>query len=369
MGIRFRKKLRIFPGFSLNFSKSWISTSLWIRWLGITVWKNGTYLNAGLPWTWIYTRFKKDNSWKSSNNHQNDQVLVDEYIPTIQFDEIKSTQVWTMSDEIWLQILQDIKEAHDQNRLVKNEILLWQIKWIWSFILKILSYVFIFWFYYKGLTYLNKDCWGIVWELKDILKNTKVVLDINFDSKWTELYNSFVRAYTELTKISKIWDVTGSAKNDGIRDRSWASNIIDRKLVSFWFKKLEFIECDYLPFHLKNANWSDVFIYPCHIVIWDKKKFDILSLLTPNINFKDSQFIESEWLPKDATVLYKTRKKVNKDGTPDKRFKGNYQIPVAHYTEFSLHSESGLNERYMFSNFEVSLKFANILKEYLQYTQ
>jgi hypothetical protein len=35
----------------------------------------------------------------------------------------------------------------------------------------------------------------------------------------------------------------------------------------------------------------------------------------------------------------------------DKRFKGNYQIPIVKYGSLTFQSENGLEEGYMFSNF------------------
>ena len=55
---------------------------------------------------------------------------------------------------------------------------------------------------------------------------------------------------------------------------------------------------------------------------------------------------------------------MNKNGTPDKRFKDNYQIPVVRYGEISLNSNTGLNEQYEFSNYEHSEEFAKAFHDY-----
>jgi hypothetical protein len=57
-----------------------------------------------------------------------------------------------------------------------------------------------------------------------------------------------------------------------------------------------------------------------------------------------SRFIEEQGVPSDATVVGQTWKYVNKKGGPDKRFKGNRQLPIALYEEIHLTSPTGLNE-------------------------
>ena len=61
MGWKFRKRVTIIPGFTLNLSKSVISTTVGIKGLSINSGKDGTYLNTGIPSTGIYDRIKLDN--------------------------------------------------------------------------------------------------------------------------------------------------------------------------------------------------------------------------------------------------------------------------------------------------------------------
>jgi hypothetical protein len=55
---------------------------------------------------------------------------------------------------------------------------------------------------------------------------------------------------------------------------------------------------------------------------------------------------------------------VNKNGTPDKRFKNNYQIPVVEYGRLNFSSAKGINEEYQISNFEFAKEFAHAFHEY-----
>jgi hypothetical protein len=67
---------------------------------------------------------------------------------------------------------------------------------------------------------------------------------------------------------------------------------------------------------------------------------------------------------KDTKIIDQTWAKVNKNGTPDMRFVGNYQIPVVRYGEYQLSATNGLSEAYNISNYEFAETFAN---EFLNY--
>ena len=59
MGLRYRKRVKVAPGVYLNLSKSGVSTTLKAgKGVSVSMGKNGTYLNTGIPGTGIYSRQK-----------------------------------------------------------------------------------------------------------------------------------------------------------------------------------------------------------------------------------------------------------------------------------------------------------------------
>ena len=66
MAWSYRKKIKIAPGVSLNFSKSGISTSIGPRGAKVTIGPKGTYLHTGIPGTGLYSRQKIGESKNSS---------------------------------------------------------------------------------------------------------------------------------------------------------------------------------------------------------------------------------------------------------------------------------------------------------------
>lgn len=58
MGWRFRKRIKIFPGFHINISKRGISANVGVRGANVTFGPDGTYVNTGFPGTGLYRRDK-----------------------------------------------------------------------------------------------------------------------------------------------------------------------------------------------------------------------------------------------------------------------------------------------------------------------
>lgn len=86
--------------------------------------------------------------------------------------------------------------------------------------------------------------------------------------------------------------------------------------------------------------------------------FALIDTLDVELSFRQLRFIEEEPIPADSAVVGQTWAKVNKDGSPDRRFKGNYQIPIVGYGILAFCSASGLREEYVCSNPALAERFA-----------
>lgn len=69
MAWNYRKRIKIFPGIHLNFSKGGVSTSIGPKGAKVSFGKKGTSLNTSIPGTGLYSRKKISNKKK---NHYDD---------------------------------------------------------------------------------------------------------------------------------------------------------------------------------------------------------------------------------------------------------------------------------------------------------
>jgi S-DNA-T family DNA segregation ATPase FtsK/SpoIIIE len=104
MGWRFRKSIKLFPGFKINFSKSGISATVGTKGASITMGPNGTYVNTGIPGTGLYSRDKVPGSGRSKS--QDIDYSADEGIykkdsqPTKKDSEITPEKIAEIKKEI-----------------------------------------------------------------------------------------------------------------------------------------------------------------------------------------------------------------------------------------------------------------------------
>lgn len=67
MAWRYRKRIKIAPGVSINLSRNGVSTTIGTRGASLSIGKNGTFINTGIPGTGLYNRKKISSGTKSSS--------------------------------------------------------------------------------------------------------------------------------------------------------------------------------------------------------------------------------------------------------------------------------------------------------------
>lgn len=366
MAWRYHKRIQIIPGVRLNLSRSGISTSVGIRGANLTLGKDGVYLNTGLPGTGIYQRQKLSGSFKSGDNPSIP------FIPS-QIEGLDSEIVSNDVQEITSQDMQGIKDsillALEQHKELSNELAKIKTSLASKKTFLILSYIFLYGLLFKEIqknliTEIASRQEAII-QLKEQIGSCHVNLIIDFDEDFLEKYNQLKTSFTNLCSSHKIWDVTSEQFQDRALTRSSAGKLVKKKEVKFKTATLPFINCDFDALFMKNANGADFFIYPTFVVMYSSdQKFAIIGMEELEFHHSSVRFTETGPVPQDSKIIDYTWAKVNKNGSRDKRFKGNYQIPVVKYGEFSLSSSTGVNEEYEISNYESSHAFAVAFKEY-----
>lgn len=354
--MRFRRKTKLFPGVYLNFSKSGISTTIGVPGANINFGKQGVYLNTGIPGTGLYNRQRIDNNPTQVPNgpYLNEEV-----------ETISTYNAETTTTEGLQQLKKTLLDCYEERTDLKKEIVKAKSKLIVTSIIMGVSYILILGFIIKWFKENTKNTRDYLEDLKHQLEKCFINIDIDVEAQIDKKYSDLIETYKTLITCEKVWDITSSIAINQRVMRSAAGAAVTRKIVKIKFGNIDIIKSKYVALHLENANGGDIYIYPAFIIIVDAyKKFGLIDIRELDFNFHGQRFIESERVPKDATVVGNTWAKVNKNGSPDKRFKGNFQIPICQYGDINLTSKSGLNEAYSFSSFEKSEKFANTFIEY-----
>lgn len=204
-------------------------------------------------------------------------------------------------------------------------------------------------------------------DLYNQYEESQANINIQYKKGMQEQYLRARDAFLELSKSSRIWDVV--SERESTETKSAAKTSIDRKEVRFAFDDIDFILSEHSAFHLENADGDNLYIYPAFILQLDQSgAITLIDLHDLRFRFHRQRFLEEKsTTPSDTQVVDYTWAKVNKDGSRDRRFNGNYQIPVVEYGAIEFSTNSGLKEVYYVSNVQLAKKFADEFRKYLSF--
>jgi hypothetical protein len=365
MAWSYRKRIKIIPGIHLNFSKRGISTSIGVKGMSVNLSSSGTRLNTNFSGFSNSYRLSGSSSPRTpSQSYPDPQPFYTELS-----DNIFSSDVHEITSQNMAGIKESILMAQQQKAELKTD--LKKIKKALTFTKtkKVASYIFIYGLVNKNiLQQINEDINAqkeALKETKIVINNSAVNIDIQFDDPSKRKYVQLQHSFKNLTTAHKIWDITGAHFQDRVAARSSASTLVNRKDARIGFKSLPIITSDYEALYFQNVNGADLYFYPTFILMYkNDQNFAIIGFDELNVTFSSVSFTETSIIPRDSKVIRKTWAKVNKNGTPDKRFKSNYQIPVVQYARLKFSSSNGVNEEYQISNFEFAQEFANSFQDY-----
>lgn len=369
MGLKFRRRQKLFPGFYVNFSASGISTTLGIKGFNVNLNKDGAYLNTGIPGTGIYDR-KKISNWESNKStpeksFRESPQTENYFLPENLRGEIKSKNASEVTTQGLLELKETLVAANKEMVAIKKEILQLEKKVKNSNTLRIFSKLFLIGFLIKWFDNDYTEKKEYLLNLKKQVTECHIDIEIDMDRVLDEKYLKLKLAFDNLLKSSIIWDMTSAIPNED--NRSSANRSIERKPTKISYQKIPFLNSVYEAMCFQNQNGSNIYIYPGFAALFDNKEnFGLIEIDELDLTFEPMNFLETEKIPKDSKIVGETWAKVNKDGTPDRRFKDNYKIPIARYGELTFKSNTGVFEVFLFSNKEYSEEFAEKYNEYIE---
>lgn len=281
-----------------------------------------------------------------------------------------SSKALTVTSKNFEELRREITDVYNQRVALLKKLSSAKTKLFFLTILHFGSYLVIVGFFYKRIAESRKLQKVQVAELEKQVSETFVSLTFADGSQLEKSWLNCIDTFNELMKSEKVWDLTYAEGVDKARARTVAETATKRVLLPQTTREIEFIKSDLQDLYLPNANGADLFFFPTFLLLFkDNMEFGIFDLKEVKATLKLSGYIEEEGVPKDTETIQYTWKKANKDGSGDKRFKGNYQIPVVKYGDMLLESEGGLEESYMFSNFDAFTDFTKAYEDHLSLLQ
>ena len=370
MSILFRRRIKIIPGVRLNISKSGLSASVGVRGASVTFGgRGGTYANLGIPGTGIYTRKKIDGGGKPAKVKNIDQEYPQQEIIETPDESFVSAEPFEITSS-GLQALKDaVLEANNQRKLLKEDLKKIKFKVFITKFLKILSQISLLYFLKPIKKRIKENLYQldeVIRQIKNGIDSSYVNLELDLNEKAIKQYEKVLSSFKSLTSSNFIWDITSANDIDMVKTRSTASQTYERVKTSISLKELPGIKSSFDALSFQNKNGADIYIYPGFLVMFNSEEnFGILELKKIDILFSETNFIESEKRPSDSVIVKYVWEKANKNGSRDKRFADNKQLPVMKYGEITLFKRGAIYEKYMFSNAKNADKFIDNLNKFL----
>jgi hypothetical protein len=381
MAWRFRKSVKVFPGVRINIGKKGISTTIGVRGASVNISNRGTFLNTGVPGTGLSNRSRIDTPDRpASIPRGNRSASVPSSVPSLIPDfggqnvlddagSIKSVEAEAITSDGLQSLKLMLLDAHQEKSEIEK--LLAPKGKVLSILDTRLQQKEKSWitrrFFPKKIEAMRESVEEARAEVEELQQQRDLCLldvDVECEPEIDAAYQHLSESFDTLSTCQKIWDIT-SAVATSAAERSAASQSVDRREVQFDRTSLELVKSSRPAMRLRNANGGDLYVYPGFVLILSgEKELGLVDLAEVTVEYRPQRFLEEDGVPSDSKVVDHTWKKVNKDGSPDKRFAGNYQIPVAYYGKVRLSSATGLNEEYSFSNAQSASDFAEAFTQY-----
>lgn len=328
MGIRYRKSINLGGGFRINLSKSGIGYSWGVPGYRYTKTATGKVRKTySIPGTGI--SYVEEHGNRKKNTRR-----VSEYLPEnnmqntkdIESASIDNFQSAEYSDVIKI-ISRNLKLNTLSTILIIIGICLCCVPYGW--IILILSIIFKMIIYIKG----------------------KVSFDYEMDDYYLAKHNARMASWQQLNSCDKLWQITQSGDAINVKKSGGANRIVDRKQIKLSTKLPFYLTTNVQTFSMLLKK-ERIIVLPDKLLIVRGSKIGIEEYDKVTEFIGTTIFIEDGAVPRDATVVGTTWKYVNKNGSPDKRFKDNRQLPKCQYGLIQLTSVNGINVELQCSDYK-----------------
>ena len=343
MGFRYRKSINLGGGFRINLSKSGVGYSWGTKGYRITKTASGktrrTYSIPGTGLSYVDesgpSRTRR-NTRPAQQPRQQQQSFLNEYsehkIESADISQFKAAEVNNISQSIEKTLRTDFL----------GTILLWCV---------LLAFA--------NPVFLVLPIIGVICKIS-ARHGGRIALEYSFDAEKQDEHSRRIDAWQLLVEGEKEWQILSEQFNSNTKINAGAGRSLKRtpckleKGCPFYIQT----NVDVIQIKLKDET---LIILPDKVFIVRKRKVGTIEYSDFRISVSQVRFVEEEAVPKDAQVVGQTWKYVNKNGTPDRRYNGNRQLPVCLYGQVFLRSSTGLNVELQISNVQNARDFGDLI--------
>lgn len=361
MGFRYRKSINLGGGFRINFSKSGVGYSFGGKGVRYTKTARGTNrVTVSVPGTglsWVEESGKKKR--KSAADMQESSLL----FSVENRDEVVSADFEAFRNAI--------RHFVRMNRLltclpflaVACFLVCTIVGTVYTIQYGDYPVAVIVLLALNTLSFVPLLIWKIVYRFAAPVKAT---YDLS-DPEGRYRVEGLQKAMDCLKQCVAVWQVNEVYANDSARRHGGAGESVNRTKIRVRRRKPYFLRTNAKAYFVKLKK-EKLYILPDVIIVKGKRKLGVAALKDLNILVSSVPFVENT-APKDATILYHTWQYVNKNGTPDRRFKNNVQLPVCRYGNVDLRTDGGFHTKLYLSSVEKTQQFSDTVTEMIRHAE
>jgi hypothetical protein len=188
----------------------------------------------------------------------------------------------------------------------------------------------------------------------------RVNLEYSFDSGGAEECANRLAAWQILMEGVKEWQVIQGPTTADTRTNAEVEEDVNRMPCSLKQGTPYYIKTNVDCIQLKLRDETLLFL-PDKVFIIRKDKVVMENYSDVQFRTGQANFVESEAVPSDAKVVGNSWRYTNSNGTPDRRYPNNRQLPVCLYGVVRISSLNGLNVELQVSNVQKSQGFGEII--------
>jgi hypothetical protein len=354
MGFYLRKSVSVGP-FRFNLSKSGVGVSAGVRGFRVGAGPRGNYVHMGRQGVYYRTALPLGSSDRTASSPISSPApFTPTPVNSEVLTEIESANVSQMTDSSSAELLAEFDRKRKKARVAPLVAVIGAIV-----VLAMLSLSAPAWLTSAVIAATAVAFW--LAKNRDELTKT-VVLFYNLEPDAEQQYQQLHDGFDELQRCGGAWHVEARGDVTDRKRHAGASSVVRRKSVRLTKGTPPYVKTN-IEIPAIPVGRQTLYLFPDRLLVFESNGVGAVSYERMKVERHSTRFIEDGTVPGDANIVDHTWRYVNKKGGPDKRFKGNRQLPIALYEEIVLTSGSGLNELVQVSKIDAGQAFQKAIEQ------
>lgn len=350
MGWYFRKSKSVGP-FRVYFSKSGMSFSTGVKGARMTFGPRGTFVNVG--GNGIYYRKKLGSSAKASASRGHSYA---------QKGCVQGTGNFAQTVDA-IKVQEQVEGVSVTNQAIVKDIKRVRLlNWLWI-----------------ALSVILLACVG--WWMLIIMLALRALFprffraEVNYemDPEAAHEWEKFTAFFSALKTSKKLWIIETSQSVMNTKTNAGASRNLTRSQLTLkqikQNRSVGFGVFSNSPCIKLKGKQCTILFLPCDIIIKKGKHIVACSYENLDIRTGTTSFIETGPVPKDAIITRYTWQYVNKNGSADKRYSNNRQLPVCQYGRIMLQAGNQISIEIHVSNAAITTNIGSAFQHYASHLE